>query len=99
MMPRWRSVLSVVLSCMAMGALPAVVEALFAGMTPRGFALSAFSGFIYASCIAVPCLAVLPAINYRLRRWAGAARLAANIAVLAVFAVAGCFVANLILIS
>ena len=96
---RWRFALCVLLSCLGMGALPALVEAVFRGMALRGFLESSFEGFIYALCISVPTWVALPRLFFRLRERSFFLLMLATAAVLTLFAVAGCFLANLLLLA
>lgn len=95
---RW-SALSIVISCIGLGALPALIEAFFGNLDLRHFAISAFVGSIYALSIAIPCWAIVPHVLSRLDGRPLRVRLAAVLPLLAIFTVAGSFVTNLIALA
>jgi sensor histidine kinase YesM len=95
--PRRQPVLWLLLSCAAMGALPGLVEAVFLGSTFQHFAFSVLFGFTYAVCIALPCWFAIPRLMYLLHRQPVGARVGTATILLGFFALAGCFVANLLL--
>ncbi len=92
---RW-SVPWIVISCIGMGAIPALLQAIFGSIDLRSFALSAFVGSIYALSIAIPCWAVIPYVLCRLDDRSLQVRLAAILPLLAVFTVTGALVTNFI---
>jgi sensor histidine kinase YesM len=95
---RW-SVPWIVISCIGMGAIPALVQAIFGSIDLRGFAMSAFVGSIYALSIAIPCWAAIPYVLCRLDDRPLQVRLAVVLPLLAVFTVTGSLVTNLIALA
>ena len=87
------------LSCMGLGAAPALINLVFEDTSLRSFGYSALYGFIYATCIAVPCWLVMPRAICRLHERSAGIRIAAAIAVLGVSGMGGCLRANLILVA
>ena len=88
----------VVLSHIAMGAVPGLIQVVFNGMGLRGFRTWALTGSVYSLCIGLPCWQFLPQVMRALADRSLVTRVAAGAGFFAVFGVAGCFVANLILL-
>src|SRR5581483_11770976 len=95
----WRTWLWMLLSCAAMGAIPAAIEFAFRNVSLRHAAYSALDGFVYARCIGIPCWFLVPRAACRLNLHSPPTRFAAMAGLLAAFGVAGCFLANVILIG
>jgi sensor histidine kinase YesM len=95
----WRLALQTAGWCVGLGAIPGLVEYLFAGSTLRQLARDVLFGTVYATCIGVPCWAVSRKALCVLGRRSAALRIVAGLALLAVFGVAGCMAANLILLA
>jgi sensor histidine kinase YesM len=96
---QWRLALQTAGWCVGLGAIPGLVEYLFAGSMPRQFARDVLFGTVYATCIGVPCWAVSRKALCILQRRSAALRIVAGLALLAVFGVAGSISANLILLA
>ena len=91
-----RSAVGILLS-IAMGALPGLIELVFGGATAGEFGRSALEGMVYSLCIAAPCCLTLPRVMCALDERALRVRMAVALALMGVFSVAGCGMANLIL--
>jgi two-component system sensor histidine kinase AlgZ len=89
----------IVISCIALGALPALFQAIFGTIDLRNFAISAFVGSIYALSIAIPCWAVIPHVLCRLDDRSLQVRLAVVLPLLAVFTVTGSLATNLLALA
>jgi two-component system sensor histidine kinase AlgZ len=89
----------IVVTCIALGAIPAVMQVIFGSIDLRNFALSAFVGSIYALSIAIPCWAVIPHVLCRLDDHSLQVRLAAVLPLLALFTVTGALATNLIVLA
>jgi len=89
----------IVVTCIALGAIPALIQAIFGMIDVRNFAISAFVGSIYALSIAIPCWVVLPLVICRLEDRSLRVRLAAVLPLLALFTVTGSFATNLIALA
>ena len=89
----------IVVTCIALGAIPAVMQVIFGSIDLRNFALSAFVGSIYALSIAIPCWAVIPHVLCRLDDHSLQVRLAAVLPLLALFTVTGALATHLIVLA
>ena len=105
MRKRWRLALQIVVWCVGLGAIPGLVEYMFTASTLRQLAVNVLFGSVYSTCIGVPCWAVsrraMCILDHRASSLpaALALRIAAMLALLAVFGSAGCIFANLILLA
>jgi two-component system sensor histidine kinase AlgZ len=94
---RYLSTLAV--ACIVMGALPGFLAATFGNLSLRAFLGWTVRGCVYAGCIAVPCGLTLPAVARAMDERPAFQQVPVLIGLLAAFSVAGCLLANVILVS
>jgi LytS/YehU family sensor histidine kinase len=82
-----------------MGALPGFLGMIFGGLSMRAFFEWTLNGSVYASCIAVPCALTLPSVSRAMDERPVALRVTVLVTLLVAFSVAGCLLANLILVA
>jgi two-component system sensor histidine kinase AlgZ len=87
-----------ILSGIALGVIPAVVQLVFGGMSLRRFAESALIGCLYAFCISAPCWLTVPVVFQKMGDRPLASKAAACGLLFAVFSFNGCLFANAILL-
>jgi two-component sensor histidine kinase len=92
-----RYALRSLVACFGLGAIPAVIELIFSGMTAGAFFRSALIGTLFALSIAVPCWFILPRIFCRLEDRSLRVQIAAAIPVVFALAAAGCLATDLLL--
>ncbi len=97
MVKRWQPLLAILAGCLALGAVPGLVQLLFAGISVRIFGISVWHGFVYACCISIPCWAAAPAVLRRLENRPVPVRIIAIAGLFGVFGIVGCLAANLLL--
>jgi sensor histidine kinase YesM len=89
----------VVLSSIALGAIPGLIEVVFQGIGLREFGMWTLHGSIYSFCIGVPCWALIPRAACALESRPAWMRIAILVALLGSFAMAGSLAASLILLA
>jgi sensor histidine kinase YesM len=97
MVKRWRPLLAILAGCLALGAIPGLIELLFTGMRLDAFGISVLHGVIYSCCIGIPCWAAMPEVLCRIEKRSVPVRITAVAGLFGVFGVVGCLVANLLL--
>jgi sensor histidine kinase YesM len=99
MVKGWGPLLAVLAGCLALGAIPGLIELLFTGMSLHVFGISVLHGIVYACCIGIPCWAAMPGVLCRIEKRSAPVRIIAVVGLFGVFGVVGCLVANLLLIT
>ena len=74
MVKGWRPLLAVLAGCLALGAIPGLIQLLFAGISLHIFGISVLHGVVYAGCIGMPCWIAMPAVLCRIEKGSAPAR-------------------------